>query len=112
MTAMTDKELIRLAAKAAGIEHREHGISDDGCVWDVNRLLWWNPLTNDAHAVRLMVQLRIAVDPYVPELENLSSDEKFSVALLMDKRRFTQPHKSDANAATRRVIVRAAAEMN
>lgn len=41
---MTDRELLELAAKAAGVERG-----------------WWNPLTDDGEAFLLAVKLRIGV---------------------------------------------------
>lgn len=59
----TDRELLELAAKASSIEYEWH----PGC-GDVLRLtaldakaIYWNPLEDDGHA------LRLAVEPYVPE---------------------------------------------
>ena len=46
MQTMTDKELLELAAKAAGIK-------DEMWLWD-----WWNPLTDDGDALRLAVKLK------------------------------------------------------
>jgi hypothetical protein len=56
---MNDKELTRRAAKAAGIEHPggDHSIHDDGRVWDCKRLVWWNPLHNEADAQALRQSL-------------------------------------------------------
>lgn len=107
---MTDRELLEAAAKAAGIDW----IKD--CVWIENGFysplakherISWNPLENDGDALRLAVALRLRVGtdgqslyssiqcwrphhdtPYVAELEG-----------------------TDPYAATRRAIVRAAAEI-
>lgn len=59
---MTDREMLKLAAKAAGIEHPggEHSRADDGRLWDCNGLRWWNPLTNDGDALRLAVACGIS----------------------------------------------------
>lgn len=91
---MTDKELLELAAKAAGIEHPggDHSIADDGRLWDCNALRWWNPLTDDRDALRLAVKLKIDYQMVM----QLSDD-------LMEL------YKTDPYAATRRAIVRAAA---
>jgi hypothetical protein len=65
---------------------------------------YWNPLTDDGDALRLAVKLRLTV--------NCSYDE---VALcgqeFTQKEVFIEYNKEDANAATRRAIVRAAAEL-
>jgi len=84
---MTDRELLELAAKAAGIE--VHTIEDaDGVVhWD-----GWNPLADDGDALRLAVRLNLweAVRDGYQHADSLDTDPQ---------------------AATRRAIVRAAAEI-
>jgi hypothetical protein len=100
---MTDKELLELAAKAAGITglnkpngsivvHDKHGISKT-----------WNPLTDDGDALRLAVKLRIEICyPYMLpqgiEAVRASTDTYEAIG-------------DDPYAATRRAIVRAAAEI-
>ena len=61
---MTDRELLELAAKAAGIEHlsSEYYVSGPE-LWDIERKRWWRPLTNDGDAMRLAVQLGFVVEP-------------------------------------------------
>jgi len=88
---MKDKELIKLAAKAAGVEHPggDHSIHDDGRVWDCNLLRWWNPLTDDGDALRLAVKLGMTVSVTAHAEQN----------------------KHDLYAVTRRDIVLAAAEI-
>ena len=98
---MTDKELLELAAKAVGgfvyvenmgwIEQDEHG----------NRGSWWNPLGDDGDALRLAVKLGMCVE--------VLSDQKvvFVDALYI----IELPLGDDPYAATRRAIVRAAAEI-
>ena len=53
----TDRELLELAAKAAGYEYAKHGgyIVVDGIPGN------WNPLSDDGDALRLAVKLNIAV---------------------------------------------------
>lgn len=57
---MDDRELLELAAKAAGIEHPggEHCLYGPA-LWDCQRLCWWRPLTDDGDALRLAVKLRL-----------------------------------------------------
>ncbi len=55
---MTDKELLELAAKAAGIDPSLF-ICDEGAP-DGYRL--WNSLTNDGDTLRLAVKLGVALD--------------------------------------------------
>ena len=105
---MSDRELLEAAAKAAGIEVRiyhdmvvERGTD---CVCVDHRGFKWNPLTNSGDAFELAVKLRLTV--------NCSYDE---VAIcgqeFTQKEVFIEYNKEDANAATRRAIVRAAAEI-
>jgi len=89
---MTDRELLELAAKAAGIRLEE---------WDGHGFLladaaesrgYWNPLTDDGDALRLAVRLNLweAVRDGYQHADSLDTDPQ---------------------AATRRAIVRAAAEI-
>jgi hypothetical protein len=108
-----DIELLKLAAKAAEIEH--HGWSP---LWlglilrtDESRSIAWNPLTDDGDALRLAVKLRLWVqisDKSVWIAQN--SDELFgemaASTLVMNRE-----HGGDPHAATRFAIVRAAAEI-
>ena len=112
---MTDKELLELAAKAAGIEHNDR----------YGKGLWvgefysgkeWNPLTNDDDALRLVVKLGISITPYP-----VYSTEHHSVICKQRRKSDTMREKNptevielygnDPYAATRRAIVRAAAEI-
>lgn len=61
MTALTDHELLELAARADG-----HGVEfDQFGVWYDNKytVLMWNPLHHDGDALRLAVKLRLEVSP-------------------------------------------------
>jgi hypothetical protein len=89
---MTDRELMELAAKAAGVKW---DVLYDG-PW-IPGIGKWNPLTDDGDALRLAVKLNIIVHKgfaYTP------------TGRLFDCRELTTPI-----AATRRAIVRAAAEI-
>lgn len=104
---MEDRELLELAAKASGV-HLEwagdqpkkiiihwSGNPEDGGEtrdWD------WNPLTNDADALRLAVALCLPLE---------ITDEVTEICPLG----ILEEHGSDPLAATRRAIVRAGAEM-
>jgi hypothetical protein len=59
---MDDRELLELAAKAAGIKHPggEHCINGPA-VWDCEALRWWRPLTDDGDALRLAAGLCLNV---------------------------------------------------
>ena len=94
---MTDKELLELAAKAAGIDPK----------WD--SLYWqWNPLTDDGDALRLAVKLRIKSRYNAALGQALAwtggKDDCEVVSNIGDS-------NGDECAATRCAIVRAAAEL-
>ena len=96
---MTDREMLELAAKAAGIEH----LSSEYCVsgpelWDIERKRWWRPLTNDGDALRLAVQLGFSVEP------GRCWHSHYGPA-------FGEDVLGGVMAATRRAIVRAAAQI-
>lgn len=104
---MTDLEILELAAKAAGIpdgywncEHHDHGHGE-----------YWNPLEYDSQAFRLAVKLKIIITfadagdgPYVCAGQRLGpfSRERLPVKIFA---------LEEELAATRRAIVRAAAEI-
>lgn len=104
---MTDRELLEMAAKAAGLNVVDADgaglrISSDGCCTGYR----WNPLTDDGDALRLAVKLRVkfrynealgqalAWTGGVPDFEAQANIEYCG---------------RDECAATRRAIVRAAA---
>ncbi len=102
---MTDREMLELAAKAAGIdvrwiaecqdyyEHRPHMLPG---YWDK-----WNPLTDDGDALRLAVKLNMTI--YHTSV-GVSASEPGGRSML-------ELNGTDPYAATRRAIVRAAAEI-
>lgn len=104
---MTDRELLELAARAAGLEfdptvQNKFGllvVTEDAACQSDQKL--WNPLTDDGDALRLAVKLGIQIDPRNPETRVFGP-----VGEQVD-----EYHKPDAFAATRRAIVRAAAEI-
>jgi hypothetical protein len=102
MKQRTDKELLDLAAKAAGlkiIKGRDcTGMHDSMNIYAANL---WNPLTDDGDALRLAVKLNALVD---------INNGKTACVLLGPETDSVQ-HDSDPYAATRRAIVRAAAEI-
>ena len=86
---MTDKELLELAAKAAGYMRIEY--------------TFWDPLTDDGDALRLAVKLQTPI---------LVSNEIARCVFGSGIRAScTEPVGNDPYAATRRAIVRAAAEI-
>ena len=84
----TDRELLELAAKAAG----------GGFV-----IGYWNPLTDDGDALRLAVALRLEIDI---GHSGIATRAPNGVKMLM-----SAGEEPDVNVATRRAIVRAAAEI-
>lgn len=100
---MTDQELLELAAKAADLEINFDDLLDCGgyTVYGNNtEHKWWNPLTDDGDALRLAVKLSIHVT-YYDKACTATSDGFISEIMYND----------DPYAATRRAIVRAAAEI-
>lgn len=109
---MTDRELLELAAKAAG-----HALSNE---WDSatngiligtgkGDLLVWNPLTYDGDALRLAVRLGIEV--VSSNAEGVSYVRLYEDGDMDPSLQFTERHGTDPLAATRRAIVLAAAEI-
>jgi len=105
---MTDSELLALAARAHGdLEYvPEIGwihVSPDG-----TRGAWWNPLKDDADAFRLVVKLCLLLNSFRDRHETwvqfLNHDERKWITI-------KESHGDNDNAATRRAIVRAAAEI-
>jgi hypothetical protein len=106
---MSDRELLELAAKAAGLPHQwcdawnmmAKPRPDGGFFFDKV----WNPLRDDGDALRLAVQLDLHVHPSGDEVwvsnpaTSLAEDVVF------------ETYRGDPYAATRRAIVRAAAEI-
>lgn len=107
-----DRELLELAAKAAGIEwcHIE-GLCPDGGYWkfsDGKTQAWWNPLTDDGDALRLVVNLGMILA--------VRDEGKTDASVHIEDhphswQSFLVEHNDDPYAATRRAIVRAAAEI-
>lgn len=127
---MTDRELLELAAKAAGIKiegwdpdyetyvvgHPENGREGFLIEQDFGYGIW-NPLKDDGDALRLAVKLNLHIQP------NFSDEYWFAVAGVenpdhhqdMDPRESLwlgeAEGKADPAATTRLAIVRAAAEI-
>ena len=100
---MTDKELLELAAKAAGIEPlgKAFEMNGDFAGFCLPARKIWNPLTDDGDALRLAVKLRIEI--YIHEDDTQCIGPNLHRAI--------ETHKDDPYATTRRAIVRAAAEI-
>lgn len=113
---MSDRELLELAAKAAGMPTRDdysesHGLyavarGADG--YDGWR--YWNPLTDDGDALRLAAGLGLNII----QQATLRGPEPVAAACGFcgeDYRLTSTYYNGDPLAATRRAIVRAAAEI-
>jgi hypothetical protein len=101
---MTDRELLELAAKAAGIDYYTRAQSG-GMLTDNGE---WNPLTDDGDALRLAVKLKMCVGVVPSNIK----DGHATVALApANPVEIGETHADDPYAATRRAIVRAAAEI-
>lgn len=110
---MTDKQLLELAAKAAGyktIQYQDLKSNGLDVRYGIDEAIWngenyWNPLEDDGDALRLAVDLKLSlyinhavrVDYYIPH--GLPQVPLY------------EPLEPDVYAATRRAIVRAAAEL-
>lgn len=91
-----DRELLELAAKAAGnIEDWEPEMS-------------WNPLTDDGDALRLAVKLNLSLQCATGLSIVTYEDHNAHIKQVGERHNLQQDR---ANAATRRAIVRAAAEI-
>lgn len=92
---MTDREQLELASKACGLEEAKMRI-------EFNQ---WNPLEDDGDALRLAVKLKIPIQ--FPDWTDVT--RTWGSKDCLDA--FDEPHGTDPLAATRRAIVRAAAEI-
>lgn len=105
---MNDRELLELAAKAAGIEYRpDSGYRVTGTgVTGIPIFEKWNPLTDDGDALRLAVDLGLNVYP----LARTETGQACSAVGTGSRGRLSEViDPNDTSAATRRAIVRAAA---
>ncbi len=104
---MTDRELLEAAAKAAGFDSviEMYGFNDFGePLLDGNEPpTVWNPLADDGDALRLAVKLKIDIC--------LGHDFLYTQTTIAPTPMFKEAVGTDPYAATRRAIVRAAAEI-
>ena len=103
---MTDKELLELAAKAAGMRLNHQGQPTTGNYYD-SADFNWNPLTDDGDALRLAVKLRM--DVWVCEEQKTAAAEYGLNGFYAGS--CNEWLNDDPCAATRRAIVRAAADI-
>jgi hypothetical protein len=92
---VSDKELLEMAAKAAGMSGQYPFEGDT---------VTWNPLTDDGDALRLAVKLDMGIEVLLSVGETRAGDGHCETIVC-------EQHGSDPCAATRRAIVRAAAEI-
>ena len=108
-----DRELLRLAANAAGYEYAKFGgyIVVDGIPGN------WNPLTDDGDALRLAVKLGISTLPYPiyneTERHSVIAKQRRRTDMMREANQteVIEVYGDDSCAATRRAIVRSAAEI-
>ena len=105
---MTDRELLELAAKAAGYDFEGHTKSGNG-IYLIGVDHPWRPLTDDGDALRLAVDLGMCVSHWPKHnppdvMVGYSTGENHGANWIED-------YGDNKYAATRRAIVRAAAEI-
>lgn len=111
---MSDRELLELAAKAAGVvgEYRQESVYTSVGWEKITAIFrpddegWWNPLADDGDALRLAVELQIQV---APGTYNKNEFSAYSSAGTEAKEYWST--QQDELSATRRAIVRAAADI-
>ncbi|MDP3627122.1 MAG: hypothetical protein Q8S12_11020 [Hydrogenophaga sp.] len=101
---MTDRELLEAAARAAGIVGFwvDAGLNTRSNAWPVI----WNPIVDDGDALRLAVKLQLQVTP-----GTYNKDEFTAFHAGRGEAHEYRHFQQDEFAATRRAIVRAAAEI-
>ena len=109
---MNDRELLELAAKAHGLsvakfQNVEHpkGSGCHGAFYCYSH--YWNPLTDDGDALRLAVSCSLGVSI-------VNNSKRTDVVTFLPNQALIgvcEWHDNDRSAATRRAIVRAAAEI-
>jgi hypothetical protein len=96
---MTDRELLELAAKAAGYELEP---TTEGYPLYIAMYGLWNPLEDDGDALRLAVKLQLTIDLFLGQIKKDNV-----IICYIHGIGHPQPSLED----TRRAIVRAAAEI-
>lgn len=121
---MNDRELLELAAKAAGYD-TSHPMNAERlmmqppipalCIAGVST--GWDPLQDDGHALRLAVKLGISITPYpiydeVARHSVIAKQRRRSDAMReANPTEAMELYGDDPRSATRRAVVRAAAEI-
>ena len=111
---MTDRELLELAAKAAGYPPEWHGSIK---IETANGTRKWSPLEDDGDALRLAVKLGISTLPYPiyneTERHSVIAKQRRRTDMMREANQteVIEVYGDDSCAATRRAIVRSAAEI-
>ena len=107
---MTDQQLLELAARAAELNVKAQSVNaDDHWIGLIvgekhtREKKFWNPLTDDGDALRLAVALGLRI-----EINTQVLGDTLVISEFYDN---VECHNGDPYAATRRAIVRAAAEI-
>jgi hypothetical protein len=107
---MTDRELLELAAKAAGYVSHGYGELCGGSpslyLQEADFTGIWSPLTDDGDALRLAVKLQIHMAKYDNYVSACQLGPAWGGEVVV-----WDHEEPDPYAATRRAITRAAAEM-
>jgi len=105
---MTDKKLLEYAAKAIGINLRWMDGFMPKCFDPASANEWWNSLTDDGDALRLLVSLKIGIEfgDCIDSAPVIRCGTSYDRDLWAVSANFP-----DQKAATRRAITRAAAEI-
>lgn len=113
---MEDREMLELAAKAAGMNvqrsrlndplHRDFLINGIGIRNPGQTVYQWNPLIDDGDAFRLAVNLKLCISQDCYDGKDVAAATKQD-----DFKCYEVVVNEDCFAATRRAVVRAAAEI-
>lgn len=105
--SLTDRELLELAAKAAGMPapYDEHGVFS-AWVGDPVHGHWWDPLESDSDALRLAMKLGICIQ-FIPQCDTVQVYQERSTT----GEPFNVHVAGLGDIETRRVITQAAAEI-
>lgn len=110
MSSQEDRELLEMAAKAAGITILRWGKTAGAFIGDGSA---WSPLTDDGDALRLAATTGLTVRPYLNEMQAFALGYRRTKACEHYKYDPDKPphDQSGKMAAARRAIVRSAAEI-
>jgi len=106
---MTAREMLELAAKAAGYVPATSDAGGPFVIFDGGEARDWNPLEDDGDALRLAVRLRLRVCCPTTDDDCALASNGDVVAYSEDE--LHDEPRGDLYEATRRAIVRAAAEI-